>query len=72
MIQTVVNAQQIQCGTIVCESKRTKNFDNKWIDKLQQDQMRVKGDIAVLVTATMTRDLELCAFTNGIWICHFH
>ena len=71
VIQTVVNAQQIQCGTIVFESKRTKNFDNKWIDKLKQDQMRVKGDIAVLVTETMPSDLNRFDFKNGVWVCHF-
>jgi len=72
VIQTVVNAQQTKCGTIVFESKRTKNFDNKWIDKLKQDQMRVKGDIAVLVTATMPGDLNRFDFKDGVWICHFN
>ena len=71
VVQTVINAQQIQCGTIVFESKRTKNFDNKWIDKLKQDQMRVKGDIAVLVTETLPNDWERFDFKDGVWICHF-
>lgn len=68
VVQTVVNAQQIQCGTIVFESKRTKNFDQKWIDKLKQDQMRVKGDIAVLVTETLPNDWERFDFKDGVWI----
>jgi len=72
VVQTVVNAQQIQCGTIVFESKRTKNFDQKWIDKLKQDQMRVKGDIAVLVTETLPNDWERFDFKDGVWICHFN
>jgi len=72
VVQTVVNAQQIQCGTIVFESKRTKNFDQKWIEKLKQDQMRVKGDIAVLVTETLPNDWERFDFKDGVWICHFN
>lgn len=72
VVQTVVNAQQIQCGTIVFESKRTKNFDQKWIEKLKQDQMRVKGDIAVLVTETLPNDWERFDFKEGVWICHFN
>ena len=61
-----MTVQQIQCGSIVFESKRTKNFDNKWIDKLKQDQMRVKGDIAVLVTETMPSDLNRFDFKWGL------
>ena len=72
VIQTVVNSNQIECGTIVFESKRTKNFDKKWIDKLKQDQVRVKGDIAVLVTQTLPSDLDRFDFKNGVWICHFN
>lgn len=72
VVQTVVNAQQIQCGTIVFESKRTKNFDQKWIEKLKQDQMRVKGDIAVLVTETLPIDWERFDYKDGVWICHFN
>ena len=72
VIQTVINSNQIECGTIVFESKRTKNFDKKWIDKLKQDQVRVKGDIAVLVTQTLPSDLDRFDFINGVWICHFN
>lgn len=72
VIQRVINSNQIECGTIVFESKRTKNFDKKWIDKLKQDQVRVKGDIAVLVTQTLPSDLDRFDFINGVWICHFN
>lgn len=72
VIQTIINTNQIECGTIVFESKRTKNFDKKWIDKLKQDQVRVKGDIAVLVTQTLPTELDRFDFVNGVWICHFN
>lgn len=72
VIQTVVNSNQVECGTIVFESKRTKNFDKKWIEKLKQDQVRVKGDIAVLVTQTLPNDLDRFDFKDGVWICHFN
>ena len=72
VIQTVINSNQVECGTIVFESKRTKNFDKKWIDKLKQDQVRVKGDIAVLVTQTLPSELDRFDFINVVWICHFN
>ncbi len=72
VIHEVMNSRQTLCGSIVYESKRTKNFDSKWIEKLKQDQIRVKGDIAVLVTQTMPKGLERFDFKKGIWICHFN
>lgn len=71
-IQTVINAAQQECGKIVYESKRTKNFSNSWIDKLKQDQLTCKADVAVLVSQTLPNDMERFAERDGIWICGFH
>lgn len=71
-IQTVTNARQQQCGSIVYESKRTKNFSNDWIDKLKQDQIQCKADIAVLVTETFPGGMDRFEERNGVWICGFH
>jgi len=71
-IQTVINAMQQECGTIVYESKRTKNFSNDWIDKLKQDQIRCKADIAVLVTETYPGDMDRFGERDGVWICGFN
>lgn len=71
LIHKVVNFQQEVCGVIVYESKRTKAFDIKWLDKLKQDQMRVKGDLAVLVTETMPKDMKKFDCLNGVWVCHY-
>ncbi|PCJ67952.1 MAG: Caldesmon [Bacteroidetes bacterium] len=71
-IQTVVNSRQQTCGSIVYESKRTKNFAGDWIDKLKQDQINCKADIAVIVTETMPSDMERFGEKDGVWICGFH
>lgn len=71
-VQTVRNAMQQACGKIVYESKRTKNFAGDWIDKLKQDQITAKADIAVLVTETMPSDMERFGEKDGVWICGFH
>jgi len=70
-IQTVINASQQECGSIVYESKRTKSFANDWISKLKQDQVTCKADIAVLVTETMPADMERFGEKDGVWICGF-
>ncbi|MBU1086940.1 MAG: DUF2130 domain-containing protein [Candidatus Omnitrophica bacterium] len=71
-IQTVVNALQQECGSIVYESKRTKSFANDWIDKLKQDQITCKADIAVLVTESLPSDMDRFGEKNGVWICGFN
>jgi len=71
-IQTVVNASQQECGSIVYESKRTKSFANDWIDKLKQDQITCKADIAVLVTEVLPSDMDRFGEKDGVWICGFH
>jgi len=71
-IQSVINSMQQECGSIVYESKRTKNFVKDWIDKLKQDQITCKADIAVLVTETMPNDMDRFGERDGVWICGFH
>ena len=70
-IQTVINSGQQECGTIVYESKRTKSFVKGWIDKLKQDQITCKADIAVLVTEVLPIDMDRFGERNGVWICTF-
>ena len=70
-IQVVINGMQQTCGSIVYESKRTKAFAGDWIDKLKQDQISCKADIAVLVTETMPSDMDMFGVRDGVWVCRF-
>lgn len=69
--QTIRNQSGLLCGSIIYESKRTKNFQNEWIDKLKTDLRNQKSDIAVIVTETMPKDMERFGMKDGIWICTF-
>lgn len=59
------------CGSILYESKRTKEFNKEWLDKLKLDSIAAKSDIAVLITKTMPKDKEKTHFKEGILICTF-
>ncbi|WP_291916901.1 DUF2130 domain-containing protein [Chitinophaga sp.] len=70
-IQLVRNQYGQECGRIIYESKRTKEFIKDWVEKLKAD-MRSQGvDIAILVTQTMPKDMERFGEKDGIWICTF-
>ena len=71
VIQEVHNDFLQKCGSIVFETKRTKNFDKKWLAKLKQDQLQCKAEIAVLVTETLPKDIDKFDFQDGVWICSF-
>ena len=59
------------CGTIVWETKRTKAWSDKWIAKIKEDQRRVKGEIAVILTMVLPKDVRSFAHINGIWVTDY-
>ncbi|SHM90466.1 hypothetical protein SAMN05444266_11371 [Chitinophaga jiangningensis] len=70
-IQLVRNRFGQECGRIIYESKRTKEFTEGWIEKLKAD-MRSQGiDVAILVTQTMPRGMDKFGEKDGVWICTF-
>ncbi len=71
VVHLVHNPTGKECGTILYESKRTKNFSNDWIDKLKNDLRAHKADIAVIVTEAMPKDMDRFGMKDGIWICSF-
>lgn len=71
-IQTVRNNLGQECGKIIYESKRTKEFVGDWIEKLKSDMRSLGADTAILVTQTMPRDMtDGFGEKNGIWICTY-
>ncbi len=71
-IQVIKNASGKECGKIIYESKRTKNWSNAWVDKLKAD-MRTRGaDVALLVTQSFPKDMDCFGEKDGIWICNFN
>ncbi|HVD96614.1 MAG TPA: DUF2130 domain-containing protein [Cytophagaceae bacterium] len=71
VIHLVRDAVGKECGTIIYESKRTKNFSAEWISKLKNDLRGQKADIAVIVTEAMPKDMDRFGQKDGIWICSF-
>jgi hypothetical protein len=70
-VQTVRNYLGQDCGKIIYESKRTKGWNNSWIDKLKNDMRSRGADVAILVTQTFPKDMERFGERDGIWICNF-
>jgi hypothetical protein len=70
-IQTIRNQFGQECGTIIYESKRTKEFSMEWIEKLKTDMRSLGADVAVIVTQAMPKDMDSFGEKDGVWICSF-
>jgi hypothetical protein len=70
-IQTVRNNFGQECGKIIFESKRTKDFANDWVEKLKADMRSQGADVAVIVTQALPKDMDRFGEKNGVWVCSF-
>jgi hypothetical protein len=70
-IQTVRNTLGTECGRIIFESKRTKTFNNSWVEKLKSDLRSQQADVAILVTQVFPKDMSCFGEKDGVWICSF-
>lgn len=70
ILQRVATPTGLVCGTILWESKRTKNWIDGWLPKLRDDQRAAKAEIAVLVSANLPKGVETFDQVDGIWVTH--
>ncbi|MEQ1529293.1 MAG: DUF2130 domain-containing protein, partial [Methylococcales bacterium] len=57
-------------GSILWESKRTKNWSDGWLVKLREDQRSAKADIAVMVSQALPKGIDSFEVMDGIWVTH--
>lgn len=56
------------CGSIIYESKRTKNWNDTWLGKLKDDQLAESADLAVLVTEVLPKGIEGFGLVENVWV----
>ncbi|MFC1909125.1 DUF2130 domain-containing protein [Chloroflexota bacterium] len=71
VIQRVNGKSGQCCGTIVWESKNTKNWSKSWIDKLKENQREIKAEIAVLATVVLPSEISSFSIYEGVWVTHW-
>ena len=67
-LQRVVSPGGQVCGTILWESKRTKNWSDGWLTKLREDQSTAKAEVAVLVSQALPKGVESFDVLDGVWV----
>lgn len=68
VLQRVVGPTGQVCGTILWETKRTKNWSDGWLAKLREDQRNAKADIALIVSSALPKGVETFDQVDGVWV----
>jgi len=55
-------------GTILWETKRTKNWQSTWIQKLKDDQRNAKAELAVIASEVIPTEIKNFGIESGVWI----
>ena len=68
VLQRVMSGSGQPCGSILWESKRTKNFSEGWLSKLREDQRKAGADVALMVTNAMPKGVQNFDLLDGVWV----
>ena len=71
ILQKVISDCGQLCGTILWESKRVRNWSDRWIDKLIEDKQAAKADVAVIVTDALPEHVLHMGSIRGVLITTF-
>ena len=55
-------------GSILWESKRTKNWSDGWLPKLRDDQRTAKAEVSILVSHALPKGIETFDVVDGVWV----
>ena len=68
VLQRVLGVSGQPCGTILWESKRTKNWSDGWLAKLRDDQRSANAELALLISNALPKGVTAFDHVDGIWV----
>jgi len=71
LIHEVFDSNHKKCGVILWETKSSKNWSEKWIQKLKDDQRQQSADVAIIVTKVMPKEVDNFGIRDGVWVTRF-
>jgi hypothetical protein len=71
IVQKVFTPTGQPCGSIIWETKRTKDWNEGWIAKLREDAARLRGEAAILVSRTLPEGVKGFTLDRGVVVTDF-
>jgi hypothetical protein len=68
VVQRVLGPGGQACGTILWESKRTRNWNDAWLGKLRDDQRAAKAEVALIVSTALPKGIETFDLVDNVWV----
>jgi hypothetical protein len=69
--QSVISPTGRDCGIILYESKRTKNWSDAWVPKLKEDMRNARAELGVIVTETLPEGVKRFGLVDGVWVTDY-
>jgi hypothetical protein len=70
IIQKVIHSSGQIAGMILWETKRTKGWEDKWVEKLKDDGRNIKADACVLVSDNLPKGVKNIDQYLGVIVCN--
>ena len=68
VVQRVLGPGGQACGTIIWESKRTRNWNDAWLAKLRDDQRAAKAEVALIVSSALPKSVDGFDLIENVWV----
>jgi hypothetical protein len=68
LIQEVRDASFQPCGSIIWESKNTRQWSSSWLQKLKDDQRAAGASVAILVSISLPDGIGSFGLEDGVWV----
>lgn len=68
VLHRVVGPTGQVCGTILWETKRTKNWSDGWLAKLRDDKRAAKAEMALIISNALPKGVETFDQIDGVWV----
>ena len=68
VLHRVIGPSGQHCGTILWETKRTKNWSDGWLAKLRDDQRSANAEFALLVSQVLPKGVAAFDLIEGVWV----
>ncbi len=69
ILQVVRDSRGRDCGSILWESKRTRNWSPGWLQKLAEDRARENASVAAIASQALPKEIDILGQVDGVWVC---
>lgn len=68
IVHRVIDKLGKHCGTLLWETKRTKNWKDEWLSKLRGDQRAANAEIAIILSQVLPKEVTTFDLIDGVWV----